>query len=42
MKNKTIVGIDIDGTLADTMEMWLSLYKKEFNVLVSKDDIVII
>lgn len=41
MKNQTIVGIDIDGTLADTMEMWLSLYKKEFNVVVSKDDIVI-
>lgn len=41
MKDKIIVGVDIDGTLADTMEMWLSLYKEEFNVVVSEDDIVL-
>ncbi len=41
MENKPILGIDIDGTLADTMEQWLSYYRKEFDVVVSKEDIIV-
>lgn len=33
------VGIDVDGTLSDTMEQWLKYYKEEYNVVVSKEDL---
>jgi uncharacterized HAD superfamily protein len=41
MDNQIILGIDIDGTLADTMELWLEFYREDYNVVVSKEDIVV-
>ncbi len=41
MKDKPILGIDVDGTLSDTMQRWIYFYKKDFNVEVSEDDLFI-
>ncbi len=38
---KLKLGIDVDGTLVDTMSKWLDLYRKEFNVEVSKEDLIL-
>lgn len=36
---KKILGIDVDGVLADTMEHWLDFYRNEFDTVVSKEDL---
>jgi 5'(3')-deoxyribonucleotidase len=38
---KRILGIDVDGTIVDTMEKWLDFYKNEFNSEASKEDLFI-
>ncbi|MEM4115156.1 MAG: hypothetical protein QXP59_04020 [Saccharolobus sp.] len=37
-KKLKVLGIDVDGTLSDTMGKWLEFYKRDYDVEVSKED----